>query len=843
MSDSHYIDAQNIKTTPIRRGDWWITGKYLHIAMCGGYANHVTPPHMTMFITTNKNDLNVANMYPVVRAAGSSNALSFLYKEDNNHSFPVYYPKGTILWYNDQFIVTTSVCDVRSPSGIRYSKLYPWCPTTLYTTGDYVVWDGAIYKALSNVSSTTESPSADNLNWKLVQYAPLCKIGTVLPGFLLTVVFETCYPSNTWFSDGLGGYRNSRSPRPVYKGSDSANRVNNFMLRLGICTSSTSNYLTHPDMKYSSGNTKDYIPDKFPLSQVPETMLNAVSDFGMNYGTLSMPFTNGTTLIVPVRTSIYKHISYDLTQDTTITHNRGKVPLLIPNLIDRPITDPTLPASSNANEEYTMQAIDSMFFYDPFSDCIRYCPRRNEIFRYFPTYTHHFTSTGLFFWYGEFPYLGVGKWCTGCVGQIIQALSNLVVFNCATISEGLGYSLLQDLFLYRAIDECKIKLYYVKEDNILSQNDIYAFLTNKKYCTYVGMVDLCNDNIYSIGNLPGVVFPVSPETIVYDSDNDIVYITKKYIGQFNGDFNSHVAKGNIKKLPQTKHNEVVASSKDEAKKIAEATDKEKEDVVYKDENTGETKDANDNVVSKSDNDTEVTVKPYPEVEKEETVVLPSLDDCVVDDSANGIYTVKASLKRTELTAYNTVKKGIAYGSLFLWDLSAVKSVKKGCYFYSGGLIYKATADLTSVTSSNCVEVGRILYGTIYALYSDYATDVKWLKGQYLIYRGHTSYQGYTSYVILQAQDNLSFNSKDETEYLDTKKFKKVGVFYYTWEDCTHKKLNYALEYDTFPSCFELPASSNVVRDNKVINIVKPVNGGLDLTGQVLAGYIVNKAPV
>ena len=237
------------------------------------------------------------------------------------------------------------------------------------------------------------------------------------------------------------------------------------------------------------------------------------------------------------------------------------------------------------------------------------------------------------------------------------------------------------------------------------------------------------------------------------------------------------------------------------------------------------------------------MKPYPEVEKEETVVLPSLDDCVVDDSANGIYTAKASLKRTELTAYNTVKKGIAYGSLFLWDLSAVKSVKKDCYFYSGELIYRATADLTSVTSSNCVEVGRILYGTIYALYSDYATDVKWLKGQYLIYRGHTSYQGYTSYVILQAQDNLSFNSKDETEYLDTKKFKKVGVFYYTWEDCTHKKLHYALEYDTFPSCFELPASSNVVRDNKVINIVKPVNGGLDLTGQVLAGYIFSKAPV
>lgn len=839
MSDSHFID--NVETTPLHRGDWWVANNILLVIMSGGYAKSALPPHLSMTITTNKDKLCLAEMYPVVRAAGSSNVLSFLYKEDNSHSFPVYYPKGTILWYNDHFIVTTSVCDVRSPSGTSYSKLYPWCPTTLYTTGDYVVWDGAIYQALSDVSSTTESPSADNLNWKLVQYAPLCKIGTVLPGFLLAVAFETCYPYHTWFSDGLGGYRNSRSPRGVYHG-DSANRVDNFMLRLGICTSSTSDYLTYPDMKYNSGHTEDYIPDKFPLSQAPETMLNAVSDFGMNYGTLSMPFTNGTTLTVPVRASIYKHISYDLTQDTTITHNRGKVPLLIPNLIDRPLTDPTLPASSNAFDECTMQAIDSMFFYDPFSDCIRYCPGRNEIFRYFPTYTHHFTSTGLFFWYGEFPYLGQGKWCTVCVGQIIQALSNLVVFNCDTLSEGLGYSLLQDLFLYEAIDDCKIKLYYVKKDNILSQNDIHAFLTNKEYCTYVGMVDLCNDNIYSIGNLPGVVFPVTPETIVYDSDNSKVYIPKKYIGQFNGDFNSHVAKGDIEELPTTSHGAVIAPSKDVAKKLLEFTDIS--NATYKDENTGDIKDAkDDSIVLKSDNDVEVTVKPYPDVKKGETVVLPSLDDCVVDDSANGIYTAKASLKRTELTADNTVKKGIAYGSLFLWDLSAVRSIKKDCYFYSGELIYKATTDLTSVTSSNCIEVGRILYGTIYALYSDYATDVKWLKGQYLIYRGHTSYQGYTSYVILQAQDSLSFNSNDETEYLDTKKFKKVGVFYYTWEDCTHKKLNYALEYDTFPSCFELPASSNVVRDNKVINIVKPVNGGLDLTGQVLAGYIVNKAPV
>lgn len=890
MSDSHFIDTLVYnQTIPVYRGDWGIqyerdshTWDYVpvsfFVASCGHYAEIYNKSvkiicSESMELHTDKEQLCLADMYPVIRGAGTSEVLTYVLKRAKSSKvYPVYYPRGTILWYTDHFIVTTSVCDVRSPSGKSYSKLYPWCPTTLYATGDYVVWDGAIYQALSDVSSTTESPSADNLNWKLVQYAPLCRIGAVLPPFLADYRFECCCSANTLFSVGDGGLRNSASQRVMYY----ANILEEFEMILATRAHSTSDYFKNLSLSFPTGvkasTAKVISPNSYsgvwcsigdvvsykgnsgykfywyhnssvPLSVCPETMLGSISDYGVNIGTTAMPFSDGNTLTIPVSASSYKNSTDSLTYDTTITHNRGRVPILIPNLIDRPVTDPSQPASTNgAMSDATHSTISYLFFYDPYSDCIRYCHQRVATFRYFPTYTELFTKTGLFFMYNEFPFQR-SELYSSCVGQIIQALGNLIAFNCDTLKDGLGKSLLYDLFLYKAISSCDIKLYYVKKDNGLSQINIDGFLDNKSYCTYVGMVDLCNDNIYSISNLPGVVFPVASETVVFDSTNDKVYISKKYIGKFNGDYKSHVAKGDIEELPKTKHNEIVAPSKDVAKKVFKGLDVPSSTVIYKDEKTGETKDAGDSVVSKSDNDTEVIVKPYPDVEKEETVVLPSLDDCVVDNSANGIYTAKASLKRTELTADNTVKKGIAYGSLFLWDLSAVKSVKKGCYFYSGELIYRATADLTSVTSSNCVEVGRILYGTIYALYSDYATNVKWLKGQYLIYRGHTSYQGYTSYVILQAQDKLSFNSNDETEYLDTKKFKKVGVFYYTWEDCTHKKLNYALEYDTFPSWFELPASSNVVRDNKVINIVKPVNGGLDLTGQVLAGYIVNKAPV
>ena len=38
MSDSHYIDVQNVKAILLHRGDWWLTDDTLFVIMSGGYA-------------------------------------------------------------------------------------------------------------------------------------------------------------------------------------------------------------------------------------------------------------------------------------------------------------------------------------------------------------------------------------------------------------------------------------------------------------------------------------------------------------------------------------------------------------------------------------------------------------------------------------------------------------------------------------------------------------------------------------------------------------------------------------------------------------------------------------
>lgn len=48
MSDSHYIDVQNVKALLLHRGDWWLADDTLFVIMSDVYARSSLPPYINI---------------------------------------------------------------------------------------------------------------------------------------------------------------------------------------------------------------------------------------------------------------------------------------------------------------------------------------------------------------------------------------------------------------------------------------------------------------------------------------------------------------------------------------------------------------------------------------------------------------------------------------------------------------------------------------------------------------------------------------------------------------------------------------------------------------------------
>ena len=101
------------------------------------------------------------------------------------------------------------------------------------------------------------------------------------------------------------------------------------------------------------------------------------------------------------------------------------------------------------------------------------------------------------------------------------------------------------------------------------------------------------------------------------------------------------------------------------------------------------------------------------------------------------------------------------------------------------------------------------------------------------------------YILRSLKEQYIDNTVNENYYrMDiSSRFEVAGEGYsYSTDDCDTVVTDYFLNYSAYPNCYVIPAGDTVIDTDKdtgqkkVIRIVKPVGGGLDTTGQVLAAY-------
>lgn len=871
-----YKSSHDCKGLPLKRAEGYIIGDTVRLFKVGTYftdSYYNTYFYIEPFITDTKDELNLAQFYPVVRNPQKAASNYILYK--GSTYYDVYYPNGTILYNNGTYIVTTGVTNVRNFGGNTYPKLYPWCPNVAFSVGDFVVWDGGIYQCTADNVGLIP-PSDDNITFNLVQLAPFCKIGAVIPIVLFDSVFELCCPWKSFVSSGVGARQPlaEGTPTPytfpdwtihVLKdptcytgfapGNLSTTYYYDFKAHVGVNNSGgldgvgasiwlTSNRGKKFDIdvfNYTGGARDGY------FSCVPETMYNAISDYGVNLGTLGMPFHDGNTLQVPVSNyvkGVSSNFYTDLTLDTTVTMNCGRVPLLVADLVNKPASNPSVPS-----DEYTVYfMVSGSYMYDAYTLCIRRVKHDSTATyqRVYPIWSDHFNSSGFFYMSGEFPNQRNTIYST-CCGYILPQLANLAFFDASNnFKDVTGASLLAGLFAGYKVGNCLYELFHVDKDDKSAMSSSQGFLRNPKYCTYIGKVDVCQEIVYSISLLPGVNIKINSGNIVYSGGK--IYIA-------NSDFTSSgnpatdIASGKLTEIkPDNKG--LIEVTKDQAQiigsnggSIVDGT------VVYKEIN-GDVKSTDNKVIATENPDSvneegTIFIEPMPNYSEGATLTHDIFDPCEFEQTdIDGIYRTKSAIPSYDsLSEDNTTFIGVRIAGMYLYNLSVVKSVKKNNYFIDNGHIYLALADLTSVSNTNAKLIGEQIAG-VYAFYWDYVDKTTWQKDMYIIY--NKPLEKYPDgYILRSLKEQYIDNTVNESYYkMDiSSRFEVAGEGYsYNGEDCDTIITDYFLNYSAYPECYIIPAGGTVIDTDKntgqkkVIRIVKPVGGGLDTTGQVLAAY-------
>ena len=868
-----YKSFDECKGLPLKRAEGFVEGGYFYYLKAGQYLktylNYSSSQSVSwLAIPDNKTDLNLAQAYPVIRNPQKAASNYILYK--NTTYYDVFYPNGTILYNNGTFIVTTGVTNVRNFGGNTYSKLYPWCPNVAFSAGDFVVWDGGIYQCTADDNGLV--PPSDSASYNLVQNAPLCKIGAVIPLVLFDAKFELCCPYNSFISSGVGARQPlaEGTPTPMefpdwgircYTGNSAAWFADNmldatysfkYVANVGVNNSGglggvgATLWISLGDGGQFPQKIYTYYDDCY-FSCVPEALYGAISDYGVSLGTLGMPFHDGNTLQVPVSnyvSGVNSNFYTDLTLDTTVTMNCGKMPLLIADLVGKPASNPSVPS-----DEYTVYfMVSNSYMYDAYSLCIRRVIHHSSATyqRVYPTWSDHFNSTGLFYMYNEFPNQQNTVY-SFCCGYILPQLANLAFFDATdNFADVTGTSLLAGAFAGYKVGSCLYELYHVDKDDKSAMSSSQGFLRNPKYCTYIGKVDVCQEIVYSISLLPGINIKINSGNIIYSGGK--IYIA-------NSDFTSSgnpatdIASG---KLTELKPNDkgLIEVTKDQAQIIGSNGGSIVEDTVVYKESNGDIK-STDNKVIATENPDEVNgegtifVEPMPSYSEGDTLTHDIFDACDFEQTdIDGIYRTKSAIPSYDsLSEDNTTFIGVRIAGMYLYNLSVVKSVKKNNYFIDNGHIYLALADLTSVSNTNAKLVGEQIAG-VYAFYWDYVDKPTWQKDMYIIY--NKILEKYPDgYILRSLKEQYIDNTVNENYYrMDiSSRFEVAGEGYsYNTDDCDTVVTDYFLYYSAYPDCYIIPAGDTVIDidkntgQKKVIRIVKPVGGGLDTTGQVLAAY-------
>ena len=863
---------------PLQRADGFITKDILHLYQVGQYYSGYFdefPSRIRPQIPASKAELNMAQFYPVIR--NPSKAASSYILTNNNNYYDVYYPNGTILYDGGTFIVTTAVTNVRSYSGTRYSKLYPWCPNIAFDVGDFVVWDGGVYETLRS-SYGLVPPSDDTTSFSKVQDAPFCRIGAVIPLVLFDSRFELCCPYGSFISSGIGARQPlaEGTPTPLtfsdwgirlFYGSNAGffapgyldvDYYFDFVANVGVTNSGglggvgASVWITSTSGKkfpseiysYTDGSVNGY------YTLIPETMYNAVSDYGINLGTLGMPFNDGNTLQVPVSNYV-KGTSTDLytnlTLDTTVTLNCGKIPLLVADLVNRPTSNPSV-----ASNEYTVYfMVSGSYMYDAYDLCIRRAIHNASATyqRVYPTWTDHFNSSGFFYMYGEFPYQQTEIY-SSCCGYILPQLANLVFFDATdNFTDATGTSLLANLYAGYKLDDCVYELFHIDKDDKSSMEDSKNFLKNTNYCTYIGKVNTCQEIVYSITLIPGMNIKINSGSIVYSGG-------KIYIADV--DFTSSgnpvvdIASGNLTEI-KPDGNGITFITKDQESIIGDNGLKLIDGIVVIEGSSGSGGDivSIDGTViaigdtNKVNDEGVIFVESMPSYAEGSTLVHDIFDACVFEQAdVDGIYRTNSAIPSYDaLSDDNTTFIGVRIADMYLYNLSVVKLVKKNNYFIDNGHIYLALADLTSVSKTNAKLIGEQIAG-VYAFYWDYVSTPTWKKDMYIIY--NKPLPDYPDgYILRSLKEQYIDNAINESFYRlgNSTMFKVAGEGYsYNTDDCDTSIIEYFLYYSAYPDCYIIPAGDTVIDTDKttgqkkVISIVKPVGGGLDTTSQVMVSY-------
>ena len=868
-----YKSFDECKGLPLKRAEGFVEGGYFYYLKAGQYLKtylnyNSSQSVSSLAIPDNKTDLNLAQAYPVIRNPQKAASNYILY--NNNTYYDVFYPNGTILYNNGTFIVTTGVTNVRNFGGNTYSKLYPWCPNVAFSAGDFVVWDGGIYQCTADDNGLV--PPSDSASYNLVQNAPLCKIGAVIPLVLFDSKFELCCPYNSFISSGVGARQPlaEGTPTPMefpdwgircYTGYSASWFADNmldatysfkYVALVGVNNSgglggvgATLAIGFSGDSQFPQKNYTYY--DDCYFSCVPEALYDAISDYGVSLGTLGMPFHDGNTLQVPVSNyvrGVSSNFYTDLTLDTTVTMNCGKIPLLIADLVNKPVSNPSVPSN-----EYTVYfMVSNSYMYDAYSLCIRRVIHHSSATyqRVYPTWTDHFNSTGLFYMYNEFP-IQKNTTYSSCCGYILPQLANLAFFDVTdNFTDVTGTSLLAGTFAGYKVGSCLYELYHVDKDDKSAMSSSQGFLRNPKYCTYIGKVDVCQEIVYSISLLPGINIKINSGNIIYSGGK--IYIA-------NSDFTSSgnpatdIASGKLTELkPNGKG--LIEVTKDQAQiigsnggSIVDST------IVYK-EGNGDIKSTDNKVIATENPDSvneegTIFIEPMPSYSEGDTLTHDIFDPCEFEQTdVDGVYRTKSAVSSYDsLSEDNTTFIGVHIAGMYLYNLSVVKSVKKNNYFIDNGHIYLALADLTSVSKDNAKLIGEQIAG-VYAFYWDYLDKPTWPKNMYIIY--NKSLEKYPDgYILRSLKEQYIDNAVNEDYYrIDiSSRFKVAGEGYsYNTDDCDTVVTDYFLNYSAYPDCYIIPAGDTVIDTDKdtgqkkVIRIVKPVGGGLDTTGQVLAAY-------
>ena len=898
-----YDNYDACRDTPVKRGDGFIlNGNSVVIFRYSCYAHTYDYGSChNCFIPVDKYALNLAKFYPVISTpdvATSASNLGDLYNRQLEHTkLDLFYPKGTILYTGSGFLVTSAVTNIRNYSGVSYSWLYPWCPDIQFDSGDYVVWDGGVYKANASISARL-SPSEDTSNWSLVQSAPFCKIGAVVPYAFIDKAFGLCCPEDIYIS--------RPSSRPMYTPSSSGALigfgVNNLSSNLSdyfkmdsnhnllkaypqYCT---TNYMTSPyvgatyALSYETyiRTTYEDISDKPDLkikglsgmTSWLETMYNAIDDYGVNICTIGMPFHDGNTSKVPV--SNYTASKYncdplnndafqyygkytDFILDTSAVMLGGRVPFLVLDLVNLPDYDTGNKCGQEKRSVYCA-GLPFGFMYDPEEECVRQIKGANGT--YYPIYTDFFKQNGLFFDTSTGGSFSLKQWAQSdfaseCLGYVLPNLNNIVFFS-SSYAQVFNADLLQGLYFGVYKDRCTYDLYYVNVDDKSRKRDgIDKFLRNANYCTYIGLVDVCLDLVYSLSVLPGNTYNVPANSVVYA--NGGIYVSTGHEFTLT-DVNSAVSAGNLTEIKPNKYNFVVVT-KDLENKVSEGGQASVDATLVtevKDEydTTVGYKDLEGNLIASVDkedtNGEEIVLTPeYAEPIPDNSVVANEyIDPCQIEsDTTTAIYKTSSKVEsRDDLSSSNTTQIGIYYEGKWIYFRSEVGDIKSGVYFIDNGHVYRANANISStavVSSSNATLLGEFFDGVV-AYYWDVSNVVKYNKNQFIIY--NKSYKGITDGVVLRAKGSITLdNINNPSAYLDTSAFEVVGEGIEITIDCNKSRADFHLYYNNYPDCYTINPGQSVIQKpdtstgetkGKVIRVVTPIQGGLSTLGQVMAAY-------